>query len=132
MGFIIQFRFISKKLIKISDIKQSPIRHAVLPDGFIERIRTFKQTLADVENTSLEQAVSNFQRDMHPENELRIWEHIAKVYQTFVSKNAVTDLATKKEIYSVALATSMGIEDFNNVKLLSKDQIKNLVFLYRE
>ena len=118
------------KLIKISDLRESPIQRPILPKGFIERVRTFKQVLADVEKSSLEQAVNNFQRDMHPENELRTWEHIVEIYQSYIFENAITDLATKKEVLSAILEMSMGMEDFSNIKLLSKDQIENIIYRY--
>ncbi|MFH1401495.1 MAG: hypothetical protein ABIG40_00850 [Parcubacteria group bacterium] len=120
-----------KKIIKISDMRQSPIRHAVLPNRFIERVRAFKQVLGDVENTSPEEAIRNFMRDLHPERELIIWEHIAAVYQKFITENTITDVATKKEVYGVALSTSMGMTDFRDMKLLNQEQIKTIVFLYR-
>ena len=120
------------KKIKISEIKRGHIRHATLPDELIERVKAYKQILADVDKSSLEQTLDNFQRDMHPESEVKIWEHIASVYQSYVSEKSITDLAIKIEVFSVALQASMGVEakDLQNIKHLSKDQTENIVYNY--
>ena len=120
------------KKVKISDLKAGPIRHTTLPDELIKRIKAFKQILTDVEKTSLEQTIDGFQRDMHPKNEIKIWEHIASVYQSYILEKAIKDLAIKKEVFSVVLRTSMGMEakDFNKIKLLNKEQIENIIYNY--
>ena len=120
------------KEVEISKLRQGPIRHATLSDEFIKRIKTFKEILVDVEKISLEKTIDSFQRDMHPEREIRIWEHIAKVYQSYISEKNITDLAIKKEVFSVILRTSMGMEsgDFSNIKLLSKEQIESIIYNY--
>jgi len=63
--------------VRLSDLKFGPIRHPVLPDDFIERIKAFKKILSDFDAVSLEQTVDNFKRDTNPESELLIWERIA-------------------------------------------------------
>lgn len=115
------------KKVKISDIKIGPIRHAFLPEELIKRIKDYKEILAEVEKIPLEQTINNFQRDMHPEREIQIWEHIAKVYKSFISENSITDIDTKKEVYSVALIASTGMNDFKNIKILSKEQVEDIV-----
>ena len=87
-----------KKNVKISDLQEGEIRHPVLPEVIIERIKTFKGILGDVEPSSLEQTIDSFKRDMHPERELIIWERIASTYQTYLAHNPTDDPEIKNEI----------------------------------
>jgi hypothetical protein len=120
-----------KEPLQPSQLYKGPIRHLVLSDEFIDRVKRFKGTLADVDGTSLEQTIDNFQRDTHPEEELAIWERIANTYQLFLSHNPTTDLAIKNEVFAVLLGASMGADDWSNIKKLNSDQINHLVLNYR-
>lgn len=96
------------KQIKISDITSGPIRQEVLPEGFIVRVQKFKEILKEVETFSLEETISNFQRDHNPEKELAIWEHIASKYSECLSNNPEMDADQRRQIYSVILKSTMG------------------------
>jgi hypothetical protein len=114
-----------------SELHKGPIRHPVLPDSFVNRIKSFKAILSDVDPTSLETAIDNFKRDTHPEEEIAIWERIANTYQLFLSHNAVSDPAIRKEVFAVVIGASMGSEDWSNIKKLNSDQINYLVASYQ-
>ena len=120
-----------EKQIRLSDVQMGPIRHPVLPDDVIERIRAFKATLGDVDDASLDQTIDNFKRDIHPESELVIWERIASTFAAYLSRNPTTDRATRKEIYSMLLGASTGMQEFEDIKHLSGHQIKQLICNYR-
>lgn len=105
------------KKVNISDLRMGCIRDQVLPDGFIERVKAYKAILSEVETSSLEVAVSNFQRDVHPERELAVWENIAEVYQSFISENPIKELSEKRKVFSIILGASMGVTDFSSIKL---------------
>jgi hypothetical protein len=113
------------------DLHKGPIRHPVLPDSFLGRIKAFKAVLSDVDPTSLETAIDNFKRDTHPEEELAICERIANTYQLFISHNPSSDPAIKNEVFAVLIGASMGSEDWSNIKKLNSDQINYLVANYR-
>ena len=119
-----------KKNVKISDLQEGEIRHPVLPEVIIERIKTFKGILGDVEPSSLEQTIDSFKRDMHPERELIIWERIASTYQTYLAHNPTDDPEIKNEIYSVMLAVSMGMDDWSRIKHLTAEQIDHIKMNY--
>lgn len=87
------------KKIKLSELQMSPIRHEKLPDGFIERVQKYKEVLREVETTSLEEAISNFQRDLYPMTELIIWEKIASDYSEGCKNKPEWTLAEKKELF---------------------------------
>ncbi|OGN09586.1 MAG: hypothetical protein A3J46_02395 [Candidatus Yanofskybacteria bacterium RIFCSPHIGHO2_02_FULL_41_11] len=117
------------KSVKIKDLKAGPIRDVVLPDGFIERVRIFKNSLREVETSSLEETVANFQRDLTPEKELLIWEHIASTYDGFVSKLSL-NLDAKKEAFSILLGFSMGLNS-HGPKYLNANQADELINSYK-
>ena len=120
-----------KTRLRPSDLHKGPIRHQVLPDGFVDRIKAFKAIFRDVDPTSLETAIDNFKRDTNPEEELAIWERIANTYQLFLSHNPGSDPAVRKEIFAVLIGASMGSQDWSNIKKLNSDQINYLVANYR-
>jgi hypothetical protein len=73
--------------------------------------------------------VENFKRDQHPENEVEVWERIAKMYQLFLTHNPTDDLATKTEVFRALFGASMGTEDFSeSVRHLTPAQVKHLIF----
>jgi hypothetical protein len=120
-----------KTPLQPSELHKGPIRHPVLPESYVDRIKTFKAILSDVDPTSIETAIDNFKRDTHPEEEIAIWERIANTYQLFLSHNAVSDPAIRKEVFAVLIGASMGSEDWSNIKKLNNDQINYLVASYR-
>lgn len=117
--------------MKVADIQNGPIRHPVLPDAFIERVKNFKQVLAEVEKTSLDSTLENFQRDEDPETELLIWEHIASIYQWSVVANEGLSVEQKKEVLSILLSLSMDMNDFSDIKKLTKETIDEIVDRYQ-
>jgi hypothetical protein len=120
-----------EKQIPLSDIQPGPIRHPVLPGDFIERVKVFKATLGDADGASIDQTIDNFRRDVRPESELVIWERIASTFAAYLSRNPTTDRAIRKEIFSVLLGASAGLEEFEDMKHLSEQQIEQLILNYR-
>lgn len=98
------------KKVKLSELKMGPIRQEVLPTGFIDRVIKYKRILKEVETASLEDTVSNFQRDIVPEKELEVWEKITSIYSDFISQHPEFNLAQKKEVFNTILASSTGIK----------------------
>jgi hypothetical protein len=113
--------------IELTDLKGGPIVHPVLSDDLVRRIKAFKQILADADNATLDEVMDDFKRDAHPEQEIAIWERIAATYAMFLSHNPTDDLATKHDVFSVLLIASLGMEDWTEIRYLTRDQIKNLV-----
>jgi hypothetical protein len=120
-----------KTPLQPSELHKGPIRHPVLPESYVDRIKTFKAILSDVDPTSIETAIDNFKRDTHPEEEIAIWERIANTYQLFLSHNPISDPAIRKEVFAVLVGASMGSEDWSNIKKLNGDQINYLIANYR-
>jgi hypothetical protein len=119
------------KKTKLSDLKRGPIRHKTLSDSFIQRVKNFKQIIAEVDNTSLESTLDNFQRDLNLEQELYLWEHIAKMYQWSVVANAGLSLPQKKELFGLLIGLSLGQTNFSHIKLLSKEVVEEVKDRYQ-
>ncbi len=120
------------KKIKISDIKKGDIRHTTLPAETIDRIKKFKELLEDVDKATLDETIDNFKRDIHPEKEVKIWEHIASVYNAYITEKSITDFTTRREVFSVILRLSMGMqsEEFTDIKMINKEQLENIIYNY--
>ena len=114
------------KVFKISDLRPGPIRHEELPPDLVDRIRAFKEVLGDVEPSSLEGTIENFQRDMHPEREVEIWERIARAYKDFITRHAISDFQTRSDVFGVLLTIANGGHDFDDFDGLTADQIDEL------
>jgi hypothetical protein len=84
----------SYKEVKLAAIKPGEIKHVVLPDWFIERVKVFKATLAGVEPSALEETLRSFQRDTNRERELEIWERIAETYRVYISEDRIREFET--------------------------------------
>ncbi len=103
-----------------------------LSESFIERVRNFKNTLKEVETSTIEQTLTNFQKDRNPEGELEVWENMASAYQDFTETSPDLTLEQKKDVFRVLLQLSWGAESFDTEKTLDDQQIQNLSGLYVE
>ena len=103
-----------------------------LSESFIERVRNFKNTLKEVETSTIEQTLTNFQKDRNPEGELEVWENMASAYQYFTETSPDLTLEKKKDVFRVLLQLSWGAESFDTEKTLDDQQIQNLSGLYVE
>jgi hypothetical protein len=119
------------KDIPINQIEEGPIVHPVLPEDLIRRIKAYREILSDVEEGSLAEVVDSFQRDAHPEREIAIWERIAHAYQTFLRYHPTHRRAVKREILSVLLAVSAGMDNRQNVTHLTEEDIDELLLAYK-
>ena len=64
-------------------VRRSPIRHQVLPEGFLWRTRLVRAALWSVlpfEMKALQGWIDDFRRDAHPSKELEHWEAAAVVF----------------------------------------------------
>jgi len=109
--------------VRVEDIIPGPIRHPVLAPELIERIRAFKEVLGDVEQCPIETTIENFQRDMHPEREVEVWERIARAYKDFITEHTITEFRTRCDVLEVLLT---GGDDFDHPSALTVEQIAEL------
>lgn len=95
------------EIVNIKELKLGEIKQEVLPEGFIKRVLDFKEILKEVETSSLEETVSNFQRDLNPENELLIWESIASCFKLSCESNPNWTSKKRKEAFAELLISTM-------------------------
>ena len=115
------------QLAKTASLKPGPKRRQGLSPNQMERIYKLRDTLAEVEHSSIERWVDNFNRDANPDKELAIWERIADGYTRYCSKRLLS-IEAKKDVFQLLLLRSMASEQevLNHVKLntLTADEAK--------
>lgn len=102
----------------------------------IEKIKTIHETFAEVDKSSLEQTITDFKRDLNPNNEIEIWLEMANAYKGYLSKNK-KNLDEKKEVFKLVLSRSMmssqeAIENANLQYLSKKDAEEVLRFYHND
>ena len=115
-----------------SALQVGPIRHTQLPAELVARVRAFEPVFAEVYPDTHEQWIDGFQRDLHPENEIAIWEHIATAFTQFTTGRELP-LETRKEAFGILLVRSGGTDEamlYSKLKHLTLDDAKRLVSLY--
>ncbi len=121
--------FIDSNKIEINEIV-----HDELTQEQLNNIKKIHSTFQEVDKISLEQTIEDFKRDLHPDNEIKIWLQMAEAYQSYLDyKNGDIDLNTKTEVYKLILSRSMMSDEQaiqnSDLKLLSKkDALKVLSF----
>ncbi|MBF0121368.1 MAG: hypothetical protein HQK79_21265 [Desulfobacterales bacterium] len=82
-----------------------------LSDNQLERIQVIHHTFLEVSNISLKQSIENFLKDKNPENEIQIWENIAKAYKDYCCSRMLTK-TDKILVYKILLLRSMGSDNY--------------------
>ncbi len=93
----------NSETLKVKELKKGDMREDILPKGFISRVIRYKEILKEVDTSSLEEALNNFQRDLYPEKELEVWEYIAEEYAKFSEEDLGISLEEKKGIFKAIL-----------------------------
>jgi hypothetical protein len=136
---LLLFLFIScsNKAEKIEKINPNNIKPnevvSHLTSEQIEKIKNIHATFTEVDKSSLEQTITDFKRDLHPEDEIEIWIQMANAYKGYLSKNK-KNLDEKKEVFKLILSRSMmnsehAIEN-SNLKYLSKKEAQEVLSFY--
>lgn len=98
------------------------------------RISIIQQVLMEVNDTSLEETLNNFRKDLNPDSEIEIWEAIAGAYQQTLRQKPAASLEEKQEVYRLLLLRSnMPAEEAlaqANLSTLSEATAKEVLDLY--
>jgi hypothetical protein len=92
------------------------IRHPELSPQLIERIRQLYGGLQGILPVSLKAFIDGFQRDEHPEEELKKWEATARVYAQYVDRVKLDDDQRVR-----ALRMILGISGTMTVQQMAED-----------
>mgnify|MGYP001578652305 CR=1 FL=1 len=72
---------------------------SILTPAQVERVKAFKEILAEHHTMTLDETLAGFTRDRHPEEEITIWERIANAYEAEVSRRPNARSKERKLIY---------------------------------
>jgi hypothetical protein len=118
-----------------ASLQPGSIKYRELNPKQMERIYKLRDTLAEVERSSIEKWVDNFKRDANPDNELAVWERIAAGYTRYCSGKRLSKEA-KEDVFQLLLLRSMASERqvLNHVKLktLTLAEAKEALKEFRE
>lgn len=121
--------------INIENLIPSPIVHESLSEEQLEKIKRIQETFKEVYPASLDETITNFKRDQNPDNEINVWQHMAKVYQPFALENVGEEkLKARKEAFKLIILRSMMPEKEairrSELEILSKNQIQDILKSY--
>jgi hypothetical protein len=109
--------------IKRNEINVSEIRHQVLSKHVLNRIKNIYYTIGKYFNSSLEDSINNFKRDIDPEREIKIWEIITSTFSDFTDKYSINDEIKRKDIAFNLLLFSIG-QPYEKTKLTDEEQLE--------
>jgi hypothetical protein len=99
------------KFVNPSDLSlNGPIRHENFDFATANRIRLIHSILLEVFPVEWSTTVDNFRKDMHPEEELELWEYVASIYATVVNEFKL-DYAARQALYLKLLERILGVSD---------------------
>lgn len=117
-----------------NDVQFSPYRHSELPPALLKRIRATTEVFEPVDGLSYEKAVDLYKRDANPEENLVLWEEMAKAYISFCKARCST-APERMDVYRALLLRSMFEEQEaiqrTQPKVLSPAEVRSVVKLYR-
>jgi hypothetical protein len=116
-------------MVKLSELRYGPIRHASLPPELLNEIRDVYEQVGRYVTPTLEEFEVAFMRDAHPAREVGVWKCIAKASadyreQYFGGQPASDDDAVK--CITALTLISMDVTDAARLKL-PKDVAVRLV-----
>jgi len=94
--------------VRLKDLKEGPIRHHDLPKSLLVRIQNIWYAIRDVLPVPLEKTIENFQRDLRPESEVHVWEHIISAANVAMDVLKTNDLATRRQLFKILFALGEG------------------------
>lgn len=122
--------------INPNEIRQSEIIYNELTTEQINKIKKIHSTFQEFDNTSLEQTIPDFKRDLNPDDEIKLWLNMAEAYENCLnSKEIKINFDAKVEIYDLLLSRSMMSSkeaiDKVTVKILSKQEVDKVLSFYK-
>lgn len=113
--------------INVNSIHMSEIRHNTLPNTMVTRIRIiYNEVLSSIGDTSFEDVLDNFKRDLYPQDEISIWENILATGLEYFKSGGKLE---KRVVYSLLLMISSGVEIEDN--RFNEEEYKILLSIWR-
>lgn len=120
--------------IPLDELDPSPIRHAELSPDLVARVKDIQATFDEVYPSSLADWLDDFRRDLHPEQEVLWWEHLAQCYIAYRDPH---DLNAKQRqaAFKILLNISLGGRPLSlsaDAAILPEGALADLQTLLRE
>jgi hypothetical protein len=87
-------------------IQLSPYRHASLPPALLARIKATTDVFEKIDGITYERAVDLYKRDLDPEENLVLWEEMARAYKVFCEKRCIAK-PEQQDVYRSLLLRTM-------------------------
>jgi hypothetical protein len=120
---------------KTADLQPQPKRVSSLTPQQIDRVRKLQKALAEVDPSSFDKWVEDFEKDKHPESEIQIWESIASAYTSYSSTHPLP-LEGKQDVLGILLlrsgtADEQAILSHIKLKVLTANQALDVMAQYK-
>ena len=119
---------------KIDDLKPGPRHHRKFGGEILEMIDRIRIAFQDVYPKTLDEWVEGFDRDTHPEDEIAMWSHMAKVFERSMKKlppDSNHDVLVALLFYSSGLKTVEKMREHENNEerkfMLSNDELQLVI-----
>ena len=117
-------------MVDPATLVDGPLQHTTLPPMLLARIRRIHDVFHDVFKQSLADWIEGFQRDMHPENEVILWEAMARAFQAYLADKKLSQPA-RQEVFSLLIQyTSCASVDPRKFKHLTQVDVEDILALY--
>lgn len=117
-----------------NDIQIGGYLHKELPPELLPRIKATTDTFQIIDGISYEKAVDLYKRDLNPEENLVLWEEMARGYKSFCTSRCRSP-QERMDVYRLLLLRSMFDSDESlkraNLKVLSHSEAATVLKLYR-
>ncbi|WBA42192.1 hypothetical protein [Hymenobacter canadensis] len=129
---------VGKGDVQTIDTKQihiGTVVHDSLTKQQVEQITRIQATFAEVYPVSLAETINNFQRDVHPDREIAVWEMMAAAYTRYLSNQShPLGLPHRKEAFTLLLMRSMmpaaEAKRNANLQLLTTTEVERILAYY--
>lgn len=116
--------------VNANQLKPGPIRHEVLTESQLERIKKIQSVFAEVDSSSTDKWIDDFKRDADPDHEIAIWERMAAAYSRYVEGKNLTTVA-KQDVFQIVLlrsgATEAEVLSHLKLKVLTEEDAKKII-----
>jgi hypothetical protein len=117
-----------------NQLQLSPRRQAELPISLLKRIRATTNVFEKVDGISYEQAVDLYKRDVNPEENLVLFEEMARVYTMFCKFRCKSTTEQQDAYRALLLRTGFDNDEASrqtNPVVLTNAEVSSVVKLYR-
>ncbi len=118
------------KLIDINSIKRQEKPQSKLSKNLLVRAKSIFFGIGECFDFSWDEAVYNYELDLHPAREIQSWEIMNASYLEYINRHNILEKSTKKAIAKWLIGISIGSRVL--IPELSEEQKEEILALYKE